>query len=110
MRTLIKLAIAALVIHAAYQIGSAYWDHYQFTDAVQQVAQFGESEPLTEIKNRVMELAAERNLPIPEDAITVTRSQRRIDVDGAYTREILLAPGFKRQWTFTVDVVVITLN
>ncbi len=110
MRTLIKLAIAALVIHATYQIGSAYWDHYQFTDAVQQVSQFGESEPIAEIKNRVMELAAERNLPISDEAITVSRSQRRIDVDGAYTREILLAPGYKRRWTFTVDVVVITLN
>jgi hypothetical protein len=110
MRTLIKLALAALVIHATYQIGSAYWDHYQFTDAVQQVAQFGESEPMAEIKNRVMELAAERNLPIADDAITVTRAQRRIDVDGAYTREILLVPGYKRPWTFTVDVVVITLN
>jgi hypothetical protein len=110
MRTLIKLAIAALVIHAAYQVGSAYWDHYQFTDAVQQVAQFGESEPLAEIKTRVMELAAERHLPIADEAITVTRSQRRIDVDGAYTREVLLAPGYKRRFTFTVDVVVITLN
>ncbi len=110
MRTLIKLAIAALVLHAAYQVGMAYWDHYQFTDAVQQVAQFGESEPVPEIKKRVMELAAGRNLPIPEDAITVTRLQRRIDVDGVYTREILLAPGYKKPWTFTVDIVVLTLN
>jgi hypothetical protein len=110
MRTIIKLALAALVIHAAYQVGSAYWDHYQFTDAVQQVAQFGESEPIPEIKKRVMELAADRHLPIPEDAITVTRERRRIDVDGVYTREILLAPGYKRRWTFTVDVVVLTLN
>lgn len=110
MRTLIKFAIAALVLHAAYQVGMAYWDHYQFTDAVQQVAQFGESEPVPEIKKRVMELAASRNLPIAEDAITVTRLQRRIDVDGVYTREILLAPGYKKPWTFTVDIVVLTLN
>ncbi len=110
MRIIIKLAIAALIIHAAYQVGSAYWDHYQFTDAVQQVAQFGESEPIPEIKKRVMELAAQRHLPIPEDAISVTRLQRRIDVDGVYTRDILLAPGYKRPWTFTVDVVVLTLN
>ena len=109
MRIIIKLAIAALIIHAAYQVGSAYWDHYQFTDAVQQVAQFGESEPIPEIKKRVMELAAQRHLPIPEDAISVTRLQRRIDVDGVYTRDILLAPGYKRPWTFTVDVVVLTL-
>lgn len=110
MRTLIKFAIAGLVLHAVYQVGTAYWDHYQFTDAVQQVAQFGESEPIPEIKRRVMELAAERNLPIPEDAIAVTRLQRRIDVDGVYTREILLAPGFRKPWTFTVDVMVLTLN
>ena len=50
------------------------------------------------------------HLPISEDAITVTRLQRRIDVDGVYTREILLAPGYTRPWTFTVDVVVLTLN
>ena len=73
MKTLIKLALAALVIHAAYQVGIAYWDHYQFQDAVQQVAQFGESEPLPEIKRRVLELAAERGLPIEDDALVVTR-------------------------------------
>ena len=110
MRTLIKLAIAALVIHAAYQVGTAYWDHYQFTDAVQQVAQFGESEPVPEIKRRVMELAADRHLPIGEESITVTRERRRIDVDGEYTRDILLAPGYKRPWKFTIDIVVLTLN
>ena len=110
MRTLIKLALAALVIHAVYQVGTAYWDHYQFTDAVQQVAQFGESEPIAEIKERVMQLARERNLPISDEAITVVRQQRRIDVDGEYTRTILLAPGYRRPWKFTVDVVVLTLN
>lgn len=110
MRTIIKLVIAALVLHAAYRVGTAYWDHYQFTDSVQQVAQFGESEPIDEIKVRVMELAAERNLPIAPEDITVVRSRRRIDVDGHYTREVLLAPGYKYPWKFTVDVVVLTLN
>ncbi len=110
MRTIIKLAVAALVIHAVYQVGTAYWNHYQFTDAVQQVAQFGESEPIPEIKRRVMELAAQWKLPIPEEAITVTRERRRIDVDGEYTQQILLAPGYTRPWKFTVDVVVLTLN
>jgi hypothetical protein len=110
MRTLIKLAIAALIVHAAYQLGYAYWEHYQFTDAVQQVAQFGEREPIETIEQRVLELAAEHGIPLEEEALTVERRQRRIDVDGSYTRDILLAPGFRRPWTFTVDVVVLTLN
>ncbi len=110
MKTLFKLAIAALIIHATYRIGTAYWDHYQFQDAVQQVAQFGEKEPVPEIKRRVLELAAERQLPIAEDAMEVTRQQRRIKVDGTYTRDILLAPGYTYPWEFTVDVLVLTLN
>ena len=110
MRTLIKLAIAALVVHAAYQLGHAYWEHYQFTDAVQQVAQFGEREPIETIEQRVLELAAEHGIPLEEEALIVERRQRRIDVDGSYTRDILLAPGFRRPWAFTVDVVVLTLN
>lgn len=110
MKTLIKLAIAALVVNAAYQLGTAYWDHYKFQDAVQQVAQFAERESADVIKGRVLDLAAENDLPIDAASIEVTRAHRRIDIDGAYEREILLAPGYRRPWSFTVDVVVLTLN
>ena len=110
MKFLIKLVIAALVIHAAYQIGTAYWDHYKFQDAVQQVAQFGESEPVPQIKLRVLELAADNNVPILDENLIVTRQQRRIKVEGHYTRDILLVPGYSRRWSFAIDVLVLTLN
>jgi hypothetical protein len=110
MKFLIKLVIAALVIHAAYRIGTAYWDHYKFQDAVQQVAQFGESEPVPLIKQRVMELAADNNIPILDENLIVTRQQRRIKIEGHYTRELLLLPGYTRNWNFAIDVLVLTLN
>jgi hypothetical protein len=110
MKFLIKLVLAALVIHAAYRVGSAYWDHYQFQDAVQQVAQFGEKEPVPQIKARVLELAADNNVPILDENLVVTRQQRRIKVEGHYTRDLLLAPGYTKPWSFTVDVLVLTLN
>ena len=40
MRTLVKLLVAALVVHAAYRLGTAYWDHYHFQDDVQQLAPY----------------------------------------------------------------------
>ena len=110
MKTILKLALAALVVHAGYQVGRAYWDHYQFQDAVQQVAQFAEREPLPELESRVLDLAAERGLPLEEGALEVSREQRRIEINGSYTRELLLAPGFRRPWDFTVHVIVLTLN
>jgi hypothetical protein len=110
MRTLIKLAIAALILHAAYRVGVAYWDHYQFEDAVQQLVQFADRESAETIKSRVLELAAESNLPITADDLAVTHVQHRIEVAGAYSREVLLAPGLRRPWAFTVHVVVLTLK
>ena len=110
MKTLLKLAIAALVVHAGYQVGMAYWAHYQFQDAVQQVAQFAERESLEELETRVLDLAAERGLPLSEEKLAVSRQQRRIEIDGTYTRDILLAPGFQRPWDFTVHGIVLTLN
>ncbi len=110
MKTLLKLALAALVVHAGYQVGMAYWDHYQFQDAVQQVAQFAEREPAEAVKARVLDLAADRGLPIGNEDLDVERGQRRIEINGAYVRDIALAPGFSRPWDFTVHVVVLTLN
>ncbi len=110
MKTLLKLALAALVLHAAYRVGSAYWDHYQFQDAVQQIAQFAERESQDELKQRVLDLAAEQALPIGPEDIAITRAQRRIDIIGGYTRELLLAPRFTYPWAFKVHVVVLTLN
>jgi hypothetical protein len=110
MKTILKLALAALIVHAGYQVGMAYWDHYQFQDAVQQVAQFAERESGDELKRRVLDLAAERGLPIGAEDVSVTRQQRRIEISGAYTRDVLLGPGFTRPWDFTVHVVVLTLN
>lgn len=110
MKTIIKLAIAALIVHAGYQVGLAYWQHYQFQDGVQQVAQFAEREPLEQLKVRVLDLAAERGLPIGAENLEISRQQRRIEINGAYTRDILLAPGFQRPWDFTVHVIVLTLN
>jgi hypothetical protein len=110
MKTILKLAIAALIVHAGYQVGMAYWQHYQFQDGVQQVAQFAEREPLDQLKSRVLDLAAERGLPIGAEDLEVSREQRRIEVTGAYTRNVLLAPGYTRPWDFSVHVIVLTLN
>lgn len=110
MKTLLKLAIAALIVHAGYQVGMAYWEHYQFQDAVQQVAQFAERETVDQLEARVLDLASERGLPLAEGDLTVARQQRRITIDGKYSREILLAPGFRRPWDFSLHVIVLTLN
>ena len=110
MRTLIKLAIAALVINAAYHVGSAYWDHYQFEDSVQQLAQFSENATADDVRAKVLELARSQDIPLTTDNLTVTRVPRRIEVDGVYVRELTLFPSYIKTWDFKLHVVVVTLE
>ena len=110
MRTLLKVLVAALVINAAYRLGTAYWDHYQFQDAVQQLAQFSERAAPAELARGVLDLAAERSIPLDPDALAVDRRQRRVDISGTYVREVALVPGYQHPWTFTLDVTVLTIN
>ena len=41
-KTLIKIALALIVLHGAFRIGNAYWNFYRFEDALQEQAQFGD--------------------------------------------------------------------
>lgn len=111
VRTGIKLLIAALVLNAAYRVGMAYWQHYQFQDAVQRMAQFTErAVTADEIRLGVLELAAEQQIPLDPATLNITRAPRRIEVEAGYTRELEVLPGYRYPWPFDLSVAVLTLN
>jgi hypothetical protein len=110
MRTLLKLTVAALIVHATWRVGAAYWDHYQFEDAVKETAQFAERATPEAIEQQVLGLAADQGIPLDAAAVEVTRATRTITVDGAYVREIEVLPRYVRPWDFTFHVTVYTLN
>jgi hypothetical protein len=110
MKTVIKLIVVALVLNAAYRLGSAYWTHYEFQDSIQQIAQFSERTAPEELKTKILEQAATLGVPIAADNLTVVRGNRRIDIDGNYFRDLELVPRFKRHWDFTIHVTVLTLS
>ena len=100
IKLLIKLAIVALVANAAWHIMAAYTSYYKFKDAVQQTTLFGNDKSVEQIKNRVLSLASDYDLPIGEDDVTVKREQLHTVVDGSYTKTLDLLPGYSRPWTF----------
>ena len=110
IRTLIKLVVVLVVLNALYRFGDAYWDHYQFEDSVQQLAQFSENATADDVRAKVLDLARSQDIPLTTDNLTVTRVPRRIEVDGVYVRELTLFPGYIKPWDFKLHVVVVTLN
>ena len=105
MKLLIKLVIAAAIANAAWRVGSAYATHYRFKDAVQETTQFRGSRTDAEVRQRILDLAAQYDIPITDDTLSLEHTElNHTIVDASYTRPLLLLPGYTREWPFTLHV------
>jgi hypothetical protein len=99
----IKLGIAALIANAAWQAGRTFADHYQFRDEVRLAALIrGQND--AQLQQRVLELAADYNIPLAEDGFTIRREERHIYVQGSYVRAVPIAPRVEYPWRFEWDI------
>ena len=108
MKLIIKLALAALLANAAWQIGSAYAGFYRFKDSVQQTVQFGRGRSEAELRRRIVDLASQFEVPMGEDDFTLRRDEYRTSVTGSFKQRIQLLPGYVYPWTFTLNVEAMT--
>ena len=109
IRLIIKLAIVALVANAAWRVGSAYVSFYRFKDAVTESAQFGGDKTEDQLRQRVLELAAEYELPVVEDRISVRKEETRTFLTGSYTQPVEVVPGYRYPWVFSWSVEALNL-
>jgi alcohol dehydrogenase class IV len=110
MKTLIKLLIAALVVNACYRVGVAYWEYYEFEDAIEKTIQFSRQATPDDLTKAILELAEERGIPIEESSLAVTRTERQVVVDAAYERSVEVAPRMRRTFRFAPHVSVLMVN
>jgi hypothetical protein len=108
MKTLVKLALLAIVANATWHVFTVYSAHWKFLDSIQYAAQFRADKTDAQIRQEVLELASQADLPIDESQLTVTRVETRTTVNAAYTRVIELFPGFTYPWPFKVHVEAYT--
>ena len=107
MKTLIQLLITGLVINAAVQAGRVAWKYYEFKDAVQQEAQFGGSKTTAQLHARILELAAEHDVVMADEDVTVERRNDGTSVKASYVDTIPFVPRlYTREQALTIDVSV----
>ncbi len=107
MKLILKLVVAALLANAAWRIGSSYVAFYKFKDAVNEEAQFGGDKSVDQLRDRVVDLAHQYDLPVDGDTVTITQGNQRTRIAGSYTKVIEVVPGFKYPWAFSWDVETI---
>ena len=108
VRFLLKLAAAILVAHAAWKVGAEYVNYYSFRDEVRNEAVYRTASE-DDLRQRILELAARHDLPLSEDDLAVTRDERHVVIEGAYTKPIAVLPGYAYPFSFdwTIDALTV---
>ena len=107
MKSIIKIALALVLLTATVQGGRAALKHYTFVDTLQEAMLFGGRLNEAQIADKVMELAADQDIPLDPDQLTVKRDPFLITIDAPYTDTVNLLPGFySRTWDFDASVSV----
>ena len=109
MKSLIRLIIAALIIHATWRAGTVFWRNYQFRDGVQQTAQFSGRRTDAELIEQVMGMAKAYEIPLDPERLIVRRTDNRTLIDASYDERIELLPRYFYPWRFDINVDALTL-
>jgi hypothetical protein len=104
MRTVITLAIAGLLIHATWRVGSAYVTHYDFQDRLEQLVRFAADKSVQDVENKALEIASESELPLLRKDIAVWREDGHTFIEASYSAEIEVLPRYHYPWQFDVSV------
>jgi hypothetical protein len=103
IKLLIKLAIVALLANAGLRIATEYLVHYQFRDSVREAAIYRARND-QELRETVMEMAAQQGVPLTADAFTVRRDEREANIQGTYVKAIEVVPGYPYDWKFDFTI------
>jgi hypothetical protein len=104
IRTLIKLALVALVANALVHIVPVYWNYFKFQDAVQETARFSARRSERDVQERVLSIANRFEIPVDLDDIRVRKEGEKTFVEMAYGAEIEYFP--RRIYPVHFDVKV----
>src|SRR4051812_34352946 len=95
IRTFFKLAFVALIANATWHMFGAFAPHYKFKDAVQYAALYRGDASDEALREKVLSLAAQFEVPVTDEDIKVkTGDERHTMMDISYVRKVELAPGF----------------
>jgi len=104
IRTALKLALLAAVANATWHVFTVYSANYKFQDAVEYAAQYRGAKTDEQLAEQVIDMAAQAELPIDPDQLSVSHAETHTVIDTSYVRVVELFPGVKYPWPMKVHV------
>jgi hypothetical protein len=105
VKRIISLIIFLLFANAGVRVGLVFFHDQQFRDAVREVALFGAGKPDEVLKNKIMELAGQNQIPLDQDFIEIARKTivgtgDHVVIRFSYAVMVPVAPGYPHRFDF----------
>jgi len=108
IKRILSLLVFLLLMNAAVRAGLVFFHDQQFKDAVRELALFAGQPPAKSdevLRNKVMELAQEHQVPLYADYIEIQRRSspgigEKVIIKFTYAVMVALAPGYQRRFDF----------
>ena len=104
LRNLVRIVVLGLVMHAAARITPEFWHYLKFRDAVVETASYSRGKTIEQIRERVVRLASENDVPITAQDVAVSQQGEVVYVSTAWTAQLEYVPTRFYPYDFIVDV------
>jgi hypothetical protein len=108
MKTVLKLVVALALLNAVVRGAGAAWDYYKLRDTAQQLLLFGAEQTGAQLHAQILSAAADLDIPLKSEDLSIRRNGPRRVAEGAYTQSIEFFPNYRYPVTFSflVDAIM----
>jgi len=101
LKKLLGVSVVVLIGYSLYQTVPVWVRYQQFKDGVRDTALFAGQKTDDALKDRVMELAAQYNVPVDRGNIQVHRVSN-IEIAVSYDETVEVLPRYVKTWHFDI--------
>jgi hypothetical protein len=110
MKTVIKLLVAAAILHAVYRAGMSAATYYELKDAAQQMLVFGGGSTPEQLQEAILVKAEELAVPLAPENVVVLRDGVRTSAEATYTDSVEILPRYRYPFTYSFRVEAISVK
>jgi hypothetical protein len=110
MKTIIKLLIAAAILHAVVRGGMSASTYYRLKDTTQELIVFGAGASIPDLEEGILIKAEELSVPVEPENVTVRRDVVRTVAEVSYTDAIEFLPRYRYPIDYSFRVEALSLQ
>jgi 3-phenylpropionate/cinnamic acid dioxygenase small subunit len=101
LKKLLAVAVVFVIGYAGYQTLPVYVRYQHFKDGVRDTALFAGQQTDDALKDRIMELAAQHNVPVDRNERQIHR-ETNVEIAVSYDEVVEVLPRYVKTWHFDI--------